>query len=250
MPRSRKAQKFVGFARVSSDRQGEEGLSIRSQKLSMEQYVAEVGGSLEIPYTSVEKGHGTATERGNFFLTIKHARERNLPILVTSADRLSRSVDDLKFINLRATPVHVVGQGKLSKKDLYDQVAAAARDLVRLSKDAKASHAKRVPKPLDPLRAVERKQRSKAGFLANQDRAFRRGLVIEEFLRTHPGSDELSVPALAKELNDAGILNCPSEKKGVHKPWTVPALRHVLKAVRDPDFNLSNVDSVVFVTEE
>jgi hypothetical protein len=64
------------------------------------------------------------------------------------------------------------------------------------------------------------------------------------------GPDELSVPALAKELNDAGILNCPSEKKGVHKPWTVPALRHVLKAVRDPDFNLSNVDSVVFVTEE
>ncbi|AGI69013.1 hypothetical protein OAN307_c35350 [Octadecabacter antarcticus 307] len=221
---------FIGFVRVSSDKQAYEGESLAQQKVLLDEYATVFGTTVEIPYPCVEKGHGTSTERQNFRLTVKEARERCLPILVRDASRLSRSVKDLNLIDLRKTPVFVVGEGRVTKKRLCELVQKAEEQLEQLRIDGKQSRLRNGVSAKKPKSKAFKPKNTRAGALGNQDRAHRRVRKVQQFLNQHPDFCDLTLNQLIQKLHAADIKNLKSERTGKSIDWTVGALRPVRKA--------------------
>jgi hypothetical protein len=134
MPRRKQPDGFIGYVRVSTEHQGDEGNSLRAQTLQLEEYVRGTDKLLEI-VPGIEPGHGPIAGRPRFIEAIKKAEERGWKLLVVNPSRLSRDVDHLKYIDLRKTPVWIFGEGQVSKERLIKGVERAAFELEQLRKD-------------------------------------------------------------------------------------------------------------------
>ena len=85
--------KYIGYARVSTVKQGRSGLGLESQEGAIGSYVASVGGELEQLYVEVESGK--KDDRPELREAIQHAQLIGARLVIHKLDRLSR---DLGFI--------------------------------------------------------------------------------------------------------------------------------------------------------
>ena len=90
MENTKKEIRYVSYYRVSTKKQGQDGLGIESQKSA----VARFGGNLIAEFTEVESGKNN--QRVELDKAIKLAKKEGATLLVARLDRLSR---DLYFIS-------------------------------------------------------------------------------------------------------------------------------------------------------
>lgn len=81
---------FVSYLRVSTQRQGFEGLGIEAQRQAVEAHIRRVGGTLLEEYVEVESG--AAKDRPILVQSIAHCREAKAILIIAKLDRLARNV--------------------------------------------------------------------------------------------------------------------------------------------------------------
>ncbi|MGJ8590314.1 MAG: recombinase family protein [Yoonia sp.] len=222
----------IAYVRVSTEHQGDEGTSLRSQTLQLEEYVRSTNKLLEI-VPGMEPGHGPIAGRPRFMEAIKKAKERGWKLLVLNPSRLSRDVDHLKCVDLRKTPVWICGEGPVSKERLTKGVERAAFELNQLRKDGGIGGRSQDREFQSEEARRNASEKHLSGGAANAERAHRNRLKVREYLEQHPGSENLTHQQLANALNAAGIMNRVKEKPITDKPWTVGSIRPVRKTAME-----------------
>lgn len=81
---------FVGYIRVSTDRQAASGLGLDAQRTAIEQYAARQGR--EIIEIYVETESGKLKDRPELNAALAHCRKTKATLLIAKLDRLARNV--------------------------------------------------------------------------------------------------------------------------------------------------------------
>lgn len=83
-------KRFVGYYRVSTDKQGRSGLGLEAQKDAVERHVRAAGGTVLRDYIEVESGK--RNDRPKIAQAIAHAKVTGSTLIIAKLDRLARSV--------------------------------------------------------------------------------------------------------------------------------------------------------------
>lgn len=81
---------FIGYIRVSTDRQAQSGLGLEAQRIAIEQYAAKQGR--EIIEIYVEAESGKLKDRPQLNAALAHCRRAKATLVIAKLDRLARNV--------------------------------------------------------------------------------------------------------------------------------------------------------------
>lgn len=85
--------KLIAYYRVSTTKQGADGLGIAAQRTAVERHVASTGCALMAEYTEVESASkDTLKNRPELRKAIAHAKRSGATLIIARLDRLARSV--------------------------------------------------------------------------------------------------------------------------------------------------------------
>ena len=84
-------EKYISYLRVSTQRQGAEGLGISAQRAMCEQFVRGKGGEIVKEFLDVESGKSRT--RAELWQAIEYAKANNVPLVIAKLDRLARDVE-------------------------------------------------------------------------------------------------------------------------------------------------------------
>lgn len=89
-----KAQKFVAYYRVSTQKQGVSGLGLDAQKQTVGEYVRNAPGSLLATFCEVETGKGAnaLSKRPELRKALDECRKHGAVLVIAKLDRLARNV--------------------------------------------------------------------------------------------------------------------------------------------------------------
>jgi DNA invertase Pin-like site-specific DNA recombinase len=89
-----KAQRFVAYYRVSTQKQGASGLGLDAQKQTVEEYVRNAPGSLLATFCEVETGKGSNAldKRPELRKALDECRKCKAVLILAQLDRLARNV--------------------------------------------------------------------------------------------------------------------------------------------------------------
>src|SRR5258708_6904438 len=90
----RNARELIGYARVSTAKQGRSGLGLAAQKKALEDFAGLNGFEVRRVYVEIETGKGADAldRRPQLADALAEARRRRCPVAVSKLDRLSRDV--------------------------------------------------------------------------------------------------------------------------------------------------------------
>lgn len=84
-------KKYISYLRVSTQKQGAEGLGISAQRSMCEQFVRSKGGEIVREFLDVESGKSRT--RAELWQAIEYAKANNIPLVIAKLDRLARDVE-------------------------------------------------------------------------------------------------------------------------------------------------------------
>lgn len=84
-------EKYISYLRVSTQKQGAEGLGISSQRAMCEQFVRSKGGEIVREFLDVESGKSRT--RAELWRAIEYAKSEGVPLVIAKLDRLARDVE-------------------------------------------------------------------------------------------------------------------------------------------------------------
>lgn len=84
-------EKYISYLRVSTQKQGAEGLGISAQRAMCEQFVRSKGGEIVKEFLDVESGKSRT--RAELWQAIEYAKANNVPLVIAKLDRLARDVE-------------------------------------------------------------------------------------------------------------------------------------------------------------
>lgn len=198
---STNAPKFVGYARVSTDEQGQAGLGIDAQQHGIRQHIESVGGVLVREF--VEVASGDDDERPQLAAALKLAKRTGAVLVVAKLDRLSRVVAKIAGLIRGGTELRVVECANASTLELHIRAVIAEeerRKIAERTKDALAA-AKRRGTLLGSSRPghwAGREERRTAG----QQQATVKAAAARRELRAETYAEALPI---AKQLNASGV---------------------------------------------
>ena len=85
------ARQYISYLRVSTQKQGAEGLGISAQRSMCEQFVRSKGGEIVREFLDVESGKSRT--RAELWRAIEYAKANNVPLVIAKLDRLARDVE-------------------------------------------------------------------------------------------------------------------------------------------------------------
>lgn len=221
---------FVGYIRVSTQRQAEQGFSLDAQTDMLRGYVSKVrGGDLLAIYEDPESGYSNT--RKGLLDAIKEALRTGASLVVPSADRLSRNVEVMKLLDVPGLRFYCVDRGRISKPDLRALIAKAqkVREDIASRSVTSAAKSKMSSGGRSGLSKIS-KSAQRLGSIANLARAQQKVADVADFIADNPAVEALGWKERVASLNDAGILNLKSAKRDEYIPWTYGALRRVWEA--------------------
>lgn len=84
-------EKYISYLRVSTQKQGAEGLGISAQRAMCEQFVRSKGGEIVKEFLDVESGKSRT--RAELWQAIEYAKANDVPLVIAKLDRLARDVE-------------------------------------------------------------------------------------------------------------------------------------------------------------
>jgi len=225
-------KKVVGYIRVSTPKQGEEGVSLDEQAHILRGYC----DFKKLKLITIHEDDGSAAGaqdhlmREGYREAIRIARAEGAMILVPSVDRLARHPNVLPEIFENDLQVISVSDGRrLSRKALQLRIARAQRERDLISRRVRegAARAKSRGVKLGNSKNLILAQRK--GAIGNLVRADRKLKELADFIQHAPGWEDLTLKGKVDLLNSSGPLNLVSEKRAERKPWTTSSIRKPLQ---------------------
>ena len=138
--------KFVGYVRVSSQRQGRSGLGLAAQQTALEEYVSSHAGELVEVYTEVETGKGADALRlrPQLRAAMLACKKLGATLLVAKVDRLARNVHFVSGLIESRTPFVCCDMPHAGKLELqiFSMMAEHERDQISARTKAALAEAK------------------------------------------------------------------------------------------------------------
>jgi DNA invertase Pin-like site-specific DNA recombinase len=221
----RTAEKWIGYCRVSTDRQGQSGLGLEAQRAAIESYVTPRGGQLVGEYVEVESGK--VDSRPKLREALEACQRTGARLIIAKLDRLSRDVVFIAGMMKSSADFVVCDYPDANRLTLHIMAAVAESEREMISKRtrealavAKARGVKLgKPENLTPTAA---KRGRAMGTKARQERSHQfRTRMEPEIRKMFDGG--LSLRAIARKLNEDGTLT-PSGRGR----WSAAAVQRVL----------------------
>jgi DNA invertase Pin-like site-specific DNA recombinase len=200
--------KFIGYLRVSTEKQGQSGLGIAAQRKAIEDYLD--GGRWELLAEYVEIEAGKRSDRPELATALAHSKATGATLVIAKLDRLSRNVAFIS--NLMDSGVEFVAADMPMANRLTVHVLAAVaeheRDMAsqRTTAALAAAKARRIklgnPNGVRALRGLGNAH-AVAAVKAQADAYMNRVLPAIEAIR---GERTTSLHGIAAELNRRDIL--------------------------------------------
>jgi DNA invertase Pin-like site-specific DNA recombinase len=197
-------QKFIGYYRVSTKRQGSTGYGLEDQQQCVRRFCEEQGGQVIKEYTDI--GTGKKFERAGLEAAIKLAKKEEATIVVNKLDRFSRKVSFISQFIDRKVGFKVVELPEATPFQLHIYAALAEEEGRKIS------------------------ERTKSGLRVAKERGVKLGTYGAEVLSTRNKKDALvfadevlsNVQArwvsghgytrIARDLNDQGVKSYRGKK--------------------------------------
>jgi hypothetical protein len=213
---------FHGLARVSTEKQADDYLSLVNQTKAIREYANSLG--VIAPIHNEEGSGGLPWEdREILKQVLREAKMDNAAILVTAVDRLARELSVYHELVRLGIPVWVVGRDKITRTELWDELKIAKAEHDRIGRVAKQDHAGRKVSG-KKVGGAFTYETSIRGGIEGYLRAGDRDRRMFERLREHPEWTEMSHKALAEHLNAIGIRNVVTIA-GRENDWTRNSLQ-------------------------
>ena len=200
--------KFIGYLRVSTEKQGQSGLGIEAQRKAIDDYLN--GGKWELLAEYVEIESGKRSDRPELAKALAHSKATGATLVIAKLDRMSRNVAFIS--NLMESGVEFVAADMPMANRLTVHVLAAVaeheREMISQRTTAALAAAKvRGVKLGNPngARALRGLGNGRAivGAKAKADAHMARVVPVIETIR---GEGATSLRGIAEELNRQGIL--------------------------------------------
>jgi DNA invertase Pin-like site-specific DNA recombinase len=222
-------ERFVGYERVSTARQGASGLGLAAQRAAIEGYARGRGAAVAAIFTEIESGR--RNDRPELAAALSLAKLTGATLVIARLDRLSRNAAFL--LALRDSGVAFVACDLPQANDLtvgiMALVAEAERDLIsRRTKEALAAARARGVRLGNPngAAALQRAGRGAAALRAAvTQNADAHAADLAPVIARLQAAGHTSLRALARELNARGILT----RRGGE--WHVSTVRNLLARI-------------------
>jgi DNA invertase Pin-like site-specific DNA recombinase len=86
---------YIGYYRVSTDKQGLDGNGMTAQRETVRRFVDGQRGALEREFSEVESGRKTDEERPQLAAALDYAKKAKATLVITKLDRLARNAEFL-----------------------------------------------------------------------------------------------------------------------------------------------------------
>jgi DNA invertase Pin-like site-specific DNA recombinase len=200
--------KFVGYLRVSTEKQGQSGLGLEAQRKAIDDYLN--GGRWELLAEYVEIESGKRSDRPELARALMHSKATGATLVIAKLDRLSRNVafisnlmeSDVEFVAAdmpmaNRLTVHVLAAVAEHEREMISQRTTAALAAAK-ARGVKLGN----PNGARALRGIGNAH-AVAAVKAGADAHLRRVLPVLKAVR---GEGTTSLHAMAAELNRRGIL--------------------------------------------
>ena len=124
-------EKYIAYFRVSTSKQGHDGLGIEAQKLSISRF----GGNVIAEFTEVESGKNN--QRVELDKAIKLAQKEDATLLVARLDRLSRNLHFITTLMETRVKFKCVDNPHMDSLTIHIFAAMAQSERERISKNTK-----------------------------------------------------------------------------------------------------------------
>ncbi len=209
---------FVGYFRVSTDRQGRSGLGLEAQREVVTRFI-EGRGALLADYTEIESGG--KNDRPALSNALDLCREQKATLLIARLDRLARSVAFIS--NLMDSGVEFVAVDMPEANRLTMHILAAVaeheREAISIRTKAALQAAKARGVKLGNPRAADAAPLAHKAIEKQADRFAETLAPLIEKLR----GQGMSLAAVAEELNDRNIQTARGRK------WYPSTVSNILK---------------------
>lgn len=224
---------FIGYVRVSTEKQGRSGLGLEAQQEAVRNFIAMRGGELVTEFKEVESGKND--KRPELEKAIKRCRKTGATLVVAKLDRLSRNVAFL--LTLKESGIQLAAADMPESNTLTFTVMAGVaqyeREMIsKRTRDALAA-AKARGTVLGGFRenAPDISQYQDQGVAAVKYKAQERADGLREDIEPLV-REGLSLRAIAAQLNDARIETPQSRKlKAAGRPakaWSAQGVANVI----------------------
>ena len=217
-------KQVVGYARVSTQRQGQSGLGLEAQEGFIEAYARAHGYALAAIYTEVETGkRDDLKNRPQLRKAIAHARRVKGQLVIAKLDRLARSV--YVTAELHRSGVDFIAADNPNANRLTVKILAAVaedetRRISERTKSALQAAKKRGVRLGKPDNLTAQGRRNGALAISRAFREFASGLAPYILGLRQKGN---TLRAIAAELNEQDI---PARRGGV---WTAAQVKRILQ---------------------
>jgi len=221
-------QKFVGYYRVSTRRQGASGLGLEAQKATVQQYLSQVGGIELEAFVEVESGKN-AVNRPQLQAALQRCKQTRATLLVAKLDRLSRNAAFL--LNLKEAGVEFraldIPDANTLTLGIMATLAQHERELIskrtREALAARRARGQQLGTPRD-LSAYAKRASRLAGQV-NHSKALARAQEVAPAIAEARSAGCASLRTIAAYLNEREITT----PRG--KAWTATAVANTLRLI-------------------
>lgn len=213
--------RYVAYFRVSTNKQGESGLGLESQRGAVSDYAARTGGELLASFTEVESG--TKDDRPELLKALRKCRLTGATLLIAKLDRLSRNRrflleladSKLDFVAVDMPEANSFTVGILACMADYERQLISERTRAALA----AAKARGTILGNPNLAAVRTGDTSaaRAAWVANAKS--RQSEVREVCLEMIAEHGEMSTRKLADKLNSAGYKTKTGKQFSATQVW-------------------------------
>jgi DNA invertase Pin-like site-specific DNA recombinase len=221
--------RLVAYYRVSTQRQGQSGLGLESQRARVQEFVAATGATLMTEYEEVETGSGddALDRRPQLAAALDAARVMKAAVVVAKLDRLSRDVAFIASLMSQRVPFVVTELGADVDPfflHIYAAVAEKERRLISERTKAALQAAKARGQKLGGFRGfIPPPEQGEAARAAASAAAARRAQDLRPLIVGLREGGCASSAALARELTLRGVPT-----PGGATTWQVTTVQRVL----------------------
>lgn len=145
---------YIAYYRVSTQKQGNSGLGLESQKSIVLNYIKHNGNKIVSEYTEIESGKNN--HRPELMKAINEAKQNNVTLVIAKLDRLSRNVNFITALMESKVNFICCDMPDASPLTIHIFAALAQWERERISERTKqALNAKRVREPLHKFGSPE-----------------------------------------------------------------------------------------------
>lgn len=226
--------KYISYLRVSTQKQGAEGLGISAQRAMCEKFVRSKGGEIIKEFLDVESGKSRT--RAELWRAIEYAKANNVPLVIAKLDRLARDVEFTFKVMNTGIEIHFCDMPVVNTMILgvFASVAQYEREMIsartKAAFDAKKARGETWVRNLDTSKAVEASAKARTA----RSRSHPSNVFFLNYVKQFEKRNGKLTPNRPKEVYDllSDELNALGQRTVTGLPYNSNRCRAILTRIR------------------